>query len=274
MTKKIAVLITGEYRTFDIAAKTMRFLQDEKVDVYVSTWNKSFQVNKHLGIDIEESVDLKRVQAAIHPKKLFGHCIEANLHYRLGHYKYNEPMMHRWKKGLRLILNSGVEYDAIMVVRPDLYFQLDWITHFQGFDQYDIDGMDANTLYSAWTPAPETRKMDDILFFGKPDVIHKTIGAVSIKEWSDSDEMDWHAWFRTAMEATGVDIKMMSPQPAVFFCRANCQPEDDYMTNYRKAIIWRNAFIEEQRVRYGDEKVIELWGSNILAELEEMKQWK
>ena len=48
--KKMAVLINGEFREFDIAIKSWKFMNEIDCDFYVSTWDKTIQINKKLNI--------------------------------------------------------------------------------------------------------------------------------------------------------------------------------------------------------------------------------
>ena len=43
--KKMAVLINGEFREFDIAIKSWKFINEIDCDIYVSTWDKTIQIN-------------------------------------------------------------------------------------------------------------------------------------------------------------------------------------------------------------------------------------
>ena len=54
--KKMAVLINGEFREFDIAIKSWKFINEIDCDIYVSTWDKTIQINKKLNIHIEEDI--------------------------------------------------------------------------------------------------------------------------------------------------------------------------------------------------------------------------
>ncbi len=59
---KIAVLISGEYRTFPVCRKTMTFLDDPNVDVYVSTWDKSIIRNTRLKIHKEDDITADQIR--------------------------------------------------------------------------------------------------------------------------------------------------------------------------------------------------------------------
>lgn len=73
---RIAVIISGEYRTFDICRKTMTFLDNENVGVYFSTWDRTVQSNKYLNYHIDETVTINRIKSALGDKKAKGICLE------------------------------------------------------------------------------------------------------------------------------------------------------------------------------------------------------
>lgn len=57
MSMKIVVLISGEYRKFDMCRPTMKFLDDPRVDVYISVWDTTRYVLPLINLDATESVD-------------------------------------------------------------------------------------------------------------------------------------------------------------------------------------------------------------------------
>ena len=54
---KTAILVFGEYREFNNAHKTWKFLNNIDYDLYVSTWNTSNDVNDLLGINLHTTID-------------------------------------------------------------------------------------------------------------------------------------------------------------------------------------------------------------------------
>ena len=116
---RIAVLISGEYRKFDVTRPTMTFLNEENVDVYISTWDKTIFSNKRINLNVAEDVTEERIikdlgrPATI---KIDSHrLIEVDP-------KYNSKMIDRWLTGFNLIKSSNIKYDYVIVMRPDLIF--------------------------------------------------------------------------------------------------------------------------------------------------------
>lgn len=111
---KIAVFVYGMYREFDIAVKSWQFLNFTDNDVYFSTWNKSVQRNKRLGITVNEEVTQDRI---------LKHIPTATINIESDILALSNPqkMIYHWKQCLRLMKESGKKYDLIMLTRPDSF---------------------------------------------------------------------------------------------------------------------------------------------------------
>ena len=124
---KIAVIIYGMYREFDIAVKSWKFLNDSDFDFYFSTWSKSIQKCEPLGYDLNEDVTSKMISKHI-PNAVIDVVNEDDVEFDfngLGPGLINSTkMIYHWKNGLKLIKESGKEYDLIVLMRPDSYMML------------------------------------------------------------------------------------------------------------------------------------------------------
>ena len=124
---KIAVIIYGMYREFDIAVKSWKFLNDSDFDFYFSTWSKSIQKCESLGYDLNEDVTSEMISKHI-PNAVIDVVNEDNVEFDfngLGPGLINSTkMIYHWKNGLKLIKESGKEYDLIVLMRPDSYMML------------------------------------------------------------------------------------------------------------------------------------------------------
>jgi hypothetical protein len=111
---KLAVLVYGMYREFDIAVKSWDFLNRIDNDVYFSTWNRSAQQNKRLNITIDEEVT---------PGRILDHVPTATVNVEPDVLPFSNPqkMMYHWKQCLRMMRESGKEYDLVMLTRPDSF---------------------------------------------------------------------------------------------------------------------------------------------------------
>jgi|LakMenE01Jun11ns_1017448.scaffolds.fasta_scaffold9957643_8 hypothetical protein len=113
---KLAVLVYGMYREFDIAVKSWDFLNNIDSDVYFSTWNKSTQKNIRLSINVDEEVTEERIKKHI-PNVITSVQSEDNFKELTNPQK----LIYHWKNCLKMVKDSGKEYDLIMLTRPDNY---------------------------------------------------------------------------------------------------------------------------------------------------------
>jgi len=125
---KIAVIVYGMYREFDIAVKSWKFIGDSDFDFYFSTWSKSIQKCEPLGYDLNEDVTPEMISKHI-PNAVIDIVNEDNVEFDfngLGPGLINSTkMIYHWKNGLKLTKESGKEYDLIVLMRPDSYMILD-----------------------------------------------------------------------------------------------------------------------------------------------------
>ena len=115
---KIAVLVYGMYREFDIAVKSWEVLNNFDCDFYFSTWNKSKQVNKNLGYSREFNVD-KNMILQHYPNAMIDILDEVNY---IGLSNSGKMIFH-WKNCLSLLNKSNKNYDYIILLRFDDYFE-------------------------------------------------------------------------------------------------------------------------------------------------------
>jgi hypothetical protein len=120
---KIAVIVYGPLRQFKIARKSWGIFESLNSDFYFSTWDKSIQKHSKLNIDIVEEITENDIlkfypnaNVMIHNesefKSMFGSSIwDINI----------EKMIYHWKYGLKMIDESGIDYDMLILLRSDLY---------------------------------------------------------------------------------------------------------------------------------------------------------
>jgi len=263
---KIAVLISGEYRTFDLAKKSMGFLYDDCIDVYFSTWDRTYHQSHRLKIIHDEEVTLDRVKNSLDDKQLTGYCYESSTMFNKSLARYNSKMIHRWRRGLDLIKYSGFEYDAIMIIRPDIYFQEPSMKIELIIER--VKNIESNVLYSGWPMGNNSQ--DDIVLLGSPAIMHSAIGGLDIDKWGNADQGDWHTWFWQDLTDRNIMLAQIVPTVRYCFCRPNATIEDDTFEKIHvKSNTWRYALIEQQIIEYGIKRVKELWHDRILIEMEE-----
>lgn len=177
---RIAVLISGEYREFEKAHTSWNFDLLGKVDYYFSTWSTSSSSNKRTPHGIE-SVTLERIQQYI---TLVDYRIDKKLNRMPSEMTvivndYGEPvawpcayMIDRWHAGIEMLQQVDIKYDAVILLRPDLFIQysdahslLDFLSALQESCIYGCIGENYNVKETLW--------LQDVILIGKYDEICK-----------------------------------------------------------------------------------------------------
>jgi hypothetical protein len=255
---KIAILISGEYRTFPICRKTMPFLDDERADVYVSTWDKSIVKNVQLNLDINNTItedgvrkDLNRsATILIEPVECF---VEK---------RYNSKMIHRWKTGFKMIVDSEIEYDYVLVTRPDLFFD---IAH---PSMFNLDSLIADDDWQFAWHLPNS-KLQDCLFFLRLSSMKKLFNRLDIANWECDDEHDWHTWWTDFVDNKNI-IRLGGHAP-FSFCRPNVHLNMTFFEVYDSYIFWRDAQILHQIKLGNRDAVVRDWGIKEIEKIEAEK---
>jgi len=169
---KIAVLIVGEYRTFAACRKTMAFLDQDNIDVYVSTWDKTNIKNPQRigsqGYDeykpVYQDVTKDQVQKDI--------GMPCSIEIQDSSIIENEAidwkkMILSWLLGFKKIKESSVKYDYVMILRPDLFFESNTLIDLTKFKN-------AKNSIGAIVTTDGT-SINDAIFFGTVDNMDKVI---------------------------------------------------------------------------------------------------
>jgi len=117
---KTAVLVSGMCRQFDIAVKSWKFLNDLDCDVYFSTWKKSVQSSKVLNVHIEEDITEDTILEHIPSAKIKIYDVN-DYDFSGDRAFHNEKHLFLMKSSLNMIKESGIEYDMLIMTRPDNY---------------------------------------------------------------------------------------------------------------------------------------------------------
>lgn len=220
---KIAILITGEYRTFDHARKSMKFLDQPNIDVYFSTWNETTTVDQ-FNRQFDKITVNRSITTAIIRDTL-------GIPATIGIYKPEEnrvigsaPVIESWRLGFNLIKNSNKKYDYVLVLRPDLYFS-------HGLFNFDtLSNIDYSKYFAVTTlPCVEIQPLglDDHCFFTTYENMSKILSIESLTEFArDSEKNEWHSsWYRHITEKFGLQIihsPIMGNQLMSFIYKFSC----------------------------------------------------
>lgn len=120
---KIAVLVCGQLREFNIGVKSWGPLFDLNCDFYFSTWNKSSQSKKKWPnyFDNNEIEITKNMITDIIPSAIVS-VLNEEEHKHI--YKITDKQILHWKNTLKICMDSNIKYDVIIVTRPDVFIHL------------------------------------------------------------------------------------------------------------------------------------------------------
>jgi tRNA A-37 threonylcarbamoyl transferase component Bud32 len=167
MNKRIAVLVSGDYREFEIAYKSWEFINNPNVDFYFSVWKYTTQCNKKLNIDIKETVNENTI------RKFVPNCKGIDIGSPLVSYLHrlnSNKMLNRWLTAIKLMIASGVEYDACIIIRPDLY-----LTYENDKFYAWLNTLEDNCLYTLDNAATKNRFIQDFMLVGTQRSIEKLL---------------------------------------------------------------------------------------------------
>ena len=180
MKKKLAILVGGMFREFENAHKSWSFLNYESNDVFFSTWDKTQEINQKLEIDIEEDVTEERIK-----KYLPNAYIQINKDTieDLSTVSSIKKIIFHWKILIKMVEESGNQYDTIILTRPDLYIREK--VDLNKFIENIVDGRVYGLTPVEQRPYYPFFYVQDCLFFSKFNVIEKMINKLEINPEAD-----------------------------------------------------------------------------------------
>ena len=192
---KLAILVYGEYRQFDISVKSWKFLDDFDCDVYVSTWDKSVQINKNLDINLVQDITEEKIRNLIPDAKIL--ILNEERDYPLKNNDYERDrnsrrLLFHWYKLNEMMKQSNVQYDGVFLIRNDLY-----VTNYQkcvldrndledriiGLNHIQITGNNEYFLPDVYFYGTQKNisNMIDLLDYENPPNIHTYIARVVLE---------------------------------------------------------------------------------------------
>jgi hypothetical protein len=171
---KVAVIIYGQLRELDISIKSWDFIKILDCDFYFSNWSKTYVQSGNLGIKDIRYIDkqdiLKNIPNAkiniINEDDYFPYEI-----YKDADYKSARVVFHM-KNALRMIKESGIKYDYIMLTRSDMFLKF----NFPISDLYKMN--DKDKIYGITDIHINDKNqlfMFDCFFFGDYGVMSRMI---------------------------------------------------------------------------------------------------
>ena len=170
---KTALCIYGLYRELDRCIRSWKFLNHMEYDVYFSTYDHTYERNTGLGIDIFEPITGDQI---LNNFPQAGN-IEINLEQKdnlfLNPLHNSDKMLYHWKKCFDMLGASGIEYNRVFLIRPDLFFE-----NSAEFILPTLDCSSDNIIYSGRLeqhPPPTYLGIVDTLLIGNVYTLGKII---------------------------------------------------------------------------------------------------
>ena len=166
---KIAVLVYGQYRDFDISITTWDFINHLDCDFYFSTWNKSNQTSEKLNISSSFNVNEDMIKKFIPNSKISILDESIILDTGIALEENTRKIIYHWKNGLKMIRESNVDYDMIFLLRFDTIFTID--CEYNEVLKLNED----KTLYYDGRGDVKSKTVSDLFFISKFDVLSEFI---------------------------------------------------------------------------------------------------
>lgn len=193
---KIAIIISGEYRTFSLCRKTMAFLDDLDNDVYVTTWNFSSLKSDYLNIDIQQEITEELIKSDLN-RDIIAIDIED-----FNKFKGTAPtmllMINRWCRGIELVAQSGKEYDYIFLTRPDMFFHTGMIR--KKLKDAAVNWSKDIFYCSSSKGINNDVNLNDFMFLGSPKVLNAIVTHDLLNDYRNDNNrehgtINWHDWW-------------------------------------------------------------------------------
>lgn len=256
--KKIAVLISGEYRKFDITRKTMAFLDNPDIDVYFSTWDKTIYSSPKINLHEEQLITEDRILKDLGRQA----TVRIDKHDSFVEKKYNSKMINRWRTGFSLIEQSGINYDYVAIIRPDIFFTKVPTPEFINLERYE------NSIGFSWATSLDKELLPDVLFISTFNNIKKLMMSLSSMIWVVDAENDWHKWWYKFVR-NHFEILHISELSYLTFCRLWAKDTDSFQEIMDVQHDWRDLRLLHESEMWGRDNILKVWPQEIVETAEE-----
>lgn len=174
---KTAVLVSGMCRQFDIAVKSWKFLNHLDCDVYFSTWKKSVQSSKVLNMHVEEDITENTILEHIPNAKIKIYDVN-DFDFSGDRSYHNDKHLFLMKSSLNMIKESGVEYDMLIMTRPDNYSTYNYTPEI--YSKFINEGViyGLTPIYITGKPSEETYFLVEYFFMGHFKTLYNVIDSL------------------------------------------------------------------------------------------------
>jgi hypothetical protein len=233
----------------------MPFLNDERVDVYVSTWDRSIVKNERLNLDINDTITEDGVRNDL---KIPGATILIEPEECFVSRRYNDKMIHRWLSGFEMIKNSGIEYNYVLVMRPDLFFNIE-----NNISLDNICNVKAGEFHVGWFNGDKEYLQDNIFACTYADT-EKLFSVLTGDTWTNQNvEGDWHRWWSMQIAQNFTEITRLGADAGFTFCRP-IKPDCNFDDAVLVENIWTDATVLSQIAEFGEQFGINCWPDEVV----------
>jgi len=252
MKHKHAVVIAGDTRTWAYSIGTVApFLKE--ADIYVSVWTESryshhVSREKYSHPQVTENV----VRSILEPFVPTSICIEDHNHSHWARSGYNSNYLHRLRTGVNMVKHSGVEYDSVMLMRPDLIFgpgDNEYLQDLLRFGRSPVKGQLVTVMSQSL--------LNDWLLAVHPDDMDKVIPTV--EQYSPHKHEDWHTFHKNFVAGNGMSILDIEHVP-VLILRPPVHDHVTYEDAYRNTRLWNGKYVVNVINTQGIEAALRAWG--------------
>lgn len=259
---KVAVIISGEYRTFKYCRHTIPFLDDKRVDVYFSTWNKNVYTCPKIDLIARETVTEEMIinDLGFKPSGMIVEDFES-----FEEEKYNSKMIHRWTLGFKMIIDSAIKYDYVIITRPDMFYRGGLV---------DLDSLTdlKDSLGVIWTHSLKEGKLADITMASSFEIMKDIIDSLNVIDWINSNTDNWHIWWHDYCKSkTNVVDIGDNYSECIFYRYIVPNNTTDYPMVMSYEDDWRHLRILHEIDLHGRSTLLEHWSEETIQEAE--RKW-
>lgn len=202
--KKVAVLIAGEIREFNVAHHFWPFLNIPDVDIYMSTWSTSKYENPIDRETVVEIVDRYSLEKTLNFKRIIIEDLPNKFCWGIHLYLYKIRGL------IKSMLAENITYDVVIIIRPDLIFKIfaehDLVNHI--LENVKTDNI-IHTITNNWKIS-DTKLATDVLMIGTINTFKKFLDFIpdhDLRIISNLDHMDIHEFIGTSYYNNNIEVE-------------------------------------------------------------------
>jgi hypothetical protein len=200
---KIALLIAGELREFEIAKNFWPFLNIPDIDIYMSTWSTSVKHDPIKNEKITEIVERETLEKSLNFKKIIIEDLPTAFSWPIHLYLY------KMRGLIEAVVAENINYDIVIVIRPDLIFTVfptyNLVNHI--LENVKTDNI-IHTITNNWKIA-DTKLTTDVLFIGTLNTFKKFLNFIpnhNLDTIPNLELIDIHSFFGTSYLDNGIEV--------------------------------------------------------------------